>query len=271
MAPAHHHDHANVAADRFFALGICAALGVICILLWLNAYVWPPDASEPTMLNLLLAPRFHAYVLAGGIGLLALALLRGLGWWTDRKHVCTEPHGECGHAHGDHKHGSAPWRYAVLVLPVVLYSLGLPNRGLTSGPIDPKIDESEALVKIKNPRSVRYLDFLELKQAGGEVREELEGAIGHMKGHFIPGRQERVFGLGRWIIDCCGADARLVIGAVVATPEPLRHIRPNDWIEVEGVIQFVKRTDSKGILPVLRVQSMDKITNSTPERNPYLQ
>src|SRR5262245_10474480 len=189
MAPGHHHEHANVAADRFFALGICAALGVICILLWLNAYVWPPDSSDPTMLNLLLAPRFHAYVLVGGIGLLALTLLRGLGWRTERKHICTESHGECGHARCDHDHGWAPWRYAVLVLPVVLYSLGLPNKGLTSAAIDPKIDEAEAVVKIKNPNSVRYLEFLELKQAGGEAREELEGAMGNMKGHFVPSGQ----------------------------------------------------------------------------------
>jgi hypothetical protein len=34
----------------------------------------------------------------------------------------------CGH---DHAHGLNPWRYIVLLLPIVLYFLGLPNAGLT--------------------------------------------------------------------------------------------------------------------------------------------
>jgi hypothetical protein len=41
-----------------------------------------------------------------------------------------------GHAHGhDHDHGHdhswAPWRYVVLLIPIMLFLLGLPNRGLT--------------------------------------------------------------------------------------------------------------------------------------------
>src|SRR5262249_12016728 len=36
---------------------------------------------------------------------------------------------ECGHGH---EHGWNPWRYIVLLLPIVLYFLGLPNAGLTS-------------------------------------------------------------------------------------------------------------------------------------------
>src|SRR5262245_26983871 len=198
MAPAHHHDHSNVAADRFFALGICAALGVICILLWLSTYAWPPDSNDPTMLNLLLAPRFHMWVLVGGIGLLALAGLRGLGWWTESKHVCTESHGDCGHEHHDHERGWAPWRYAVLVLPVVLYSLGLPNKGLTSGTVDPHLGELESSIKVRNPNAIRYLGFLELKEANSEVREELEGRIGQMKGQLFPGPEPSVFSLGGW-------------------------------------------------------------------------
>src|SRR5262249_6847626 len=37
------------------------------------------------------------------------------------------------HDHGhDHDHGWAPWRYVVLLLPVVLYFLNLPNQGFTA-------------------------------------------------------------------------------------------------------------------------------------------
>ncbi len=49
-------------------------------------------------------------------------------------HTHTHDHGhDHGHGHDhdhdDHDHGWAPWRYAVLLVPVALFLLGLPNQG----------------------------------------------------------------------------------------------------------------------------------------------
>jgi uncharacterized membrane protein YraQ (UPF0718 family) len=40
------------------------------------------------------------------------------------------------HAHGDHEHSWAPWRYVVLLLPVVLYFLVLSNPSFDKEPVD---------------------------------------------------------------------------------------------------------------------------------------
>jgi uncharacterized membrane protein YcgQ (UPF0703/DUF1980 family) len=44
-----------------------------------------------------------------------------------------------GHSHDDHDHGWAPWRYVVLLVPIMLYLLGLPSKGLPlteAAPVD---------------------------------------------------------------------------------------------------------------------------------------
>jgi hypothetical protein len=40
----------------------------------------------------------------------------------------THDHGH-DHSHDDHDHGWAPWRYAVLLVPIALFLLGVPNEG----------------------------------------------------------------------------------------------------------------------------------------------
>src|SRR5262249_18283679 len=49
----------------------------------------------------------------------------------DHGHAHDHDH-DHGHDH-DHSHGWAPWRFVVLLLPVVLYFLNLPNEGFSSG------------------------------------------------------------------------------------------------------------------------------------------
>src|SRR5438128_617080 len=40
------------------------------------------------------------------------------------------------HAAEDHDHGWAPWRYVVLLVPVILFLLGLPNKPLQAPAVD---------------------------------------------------------------------------------------------------------------------------------------
>src|SRR5262249_33174841 len=77
----------------------------------------------------LLTDRFIGPVLYGGVGLIGLASLRGVGLWHDTRKAAGNSHGhhdpsECDHGHGDsHEHVFAPWRYAVLLLPLMLSGL----------------------------------------------------------------------------------------------------------------------------------------------------
>src|SRR5262249_19119922 len=147
------------------------------------------------MLNNMLAPQFHLYVLLSGIALVTLALLRGFALWVqvgkekehahdhDHEHVhdhghehhdhdehfhehgaaCTHDHAHdhghdhehhVGHAHAhhhhhdhdaaDHDHGWAPWRYVVLLVPVILFLLGLPSKGPQAGQTKPIFTQETA-------------------------------------------------------------------------------------------------------------------------------
>src|SRR5581483_654293 len=91
------------------------------------------------------------------------------------EHEHTHEHGECGHepghVHGpecghehhvhypaapmglhhmhahDHDHSWAPWRYVVMLVPVILFLLGLPNRGPAVGDAVVKVDMATDLVR----------------------------------------------------------------------------------------------------------------------------
>lgn len=148
----HHDDQASYFAEQLSTIAICGALGVVAVMMWSQ------DA-----LKLFLAPPFHLPVLLGGIVLLLLVAIRAIAVWQmvgtktpnhdhehdhdhDHEHdhdhahdACAHEHGACGHDHGHdhahdhgHDHNWNPWRYAVLLLPVVLFFLNLPNQGFSS-------------------------------------------------------------------------------------------------------------------------------------------
>ena len=78
MAHGHDHHHDDPAAyywEQLSTIGICGAFGVVCVLLWMHSYVWAQDGQQ-SMLKLFLAPRFHIWVLLGGIGLLLLVAVQ---------------------------------------------------------------------------------------------------------------------------------------------------------------------------------------------------
>lgn len=170
----HSHSHGDEATayfmDQLFAIGACGAIACVTIVLW-----------QSNLLGRMLHPKFHIYVLLGGLLLLTIVTIRAIALWLeagrgtvpaagaspdhghahshgeeacqhDHSHGVTaappshsHSHGEeaCQHDHGhapaavpdvkapthgdDHDHSYAPWRYIVLLLPVVLYFLALSN------------------------------------------------------------------------------------------------------------------------------------------------
>jgi len=178
-----------------------------------------------------------------------------------------------GHDHG-HDHGWAPWRYVVLLLPIVLCFLFLflsPIRELhaTSTDIDVGRLDGDANVAVKGDK-VEVLGFPELQDWARDrgMRQEWEGKIGRLKGQFVPGRDDHQFSLARFRIRCCAADA-IQLNAVLYSKERIDvPTMQGQWVEVEGVIQFHKRLDREEYVPVLIVRGRPQVVD--PDPSPYL-
>ena len=152
----HSHSHAHAAGDertayyldQLFAIGASGAIAAVTIVLY-----------QSGLLARMLHPKFHIYVLIGGLVLLAVVAIRALDIAFNapaddapppapplplghshghgeasavqphsHAHSHAQPAPEAHAAHGDgHDHSWAPWRYVVLMLPVLLYFLVLSN------------------------------------------------------------------------------------------------------------------------------------------------
>ncbi len=172
MAHVHDHDHDadTYYLDQLCLVGLSGLFAVVCLTMYFG---------NTEMLNRLLAPQFHLFVLLSGIALSVLVVIRSVALWRqsgqaaghthahghdhghhhhhdhdhahcdhDHDHAGCDGHehthehsheGGAGHSHGhthehghgaDHDHAWAPWRYVVLLVPIMLFFLGLPSRGL---------------------------------------------------------------------------------------------------------------------------------------------
>jgi hypothetical protein len=166
MGHTHGEDRSTYYMEQLCTIGICGLLGGVAVMLYYQ-----------NSLRFILADYLHVYVLWSGIALLGLVVLRAVGLWQSAGSLTACPdhdhdhehahehlhHGEHSHAnpahehphdcHHDHEHGLAPahdcghehsWnpgRYIVLLLPIVLYFLHLPNAGFSASGISIKADE----------------------------------------------------------------------------------------------------------------------------------
>src|SRR5262245_19805916 len=89
----HHHDGEDTYyIDQLCMVAICGAFGAVCLTL----YFW-----QTKMLELLLGPQFHIYILLSGAILLVLAVLRGAALWVQAGAVSHAGH---HHHHHDQQH-----------------------------------------------------------------------------------------------------------------------------------------------------------------------
>jgi hypothetical protein len=116
------------------------------------------------------------------------------------------------------------------------------------------------------------LGFKELDQAANspEGRKYFSGKNGTLKGQFAQGADDKRFSLVRFKINCCAADA-IPINVVIICQEPIRDVKPMQWVEVTGQIQFYKRSDKEEYVPVLMIPGRSAIVEVEPDNNPYLQ
>lgn len=135
--------------EQLLTILVCGGVGFVAVQLYLN-----------DMLKHILAPQFHLPVLLGGIAVLVLIVVRAVAVWREAGELvamdpndptCQQNHvhtAACNHLPGlpgapntdaelvdDHGHShDMSWVFArmlVLVFPVTLYFLGIPNAGLS--------------------------------------------------------------------------------------------------------------------------------------------
>jgi hypothetical protein len=176
-------------------------------------------------------------------------------------HDHSHEHGDCGHVHAagaplpvatvdnghdhGHEHGWGPWRYAVLLLPVMLYFLNLPSEGfsnLHASTVDPtglKFDTNAG-----EDLGIE-LSFKELEgvAATPEQRAYYSGKIVKLVGQFVPSSYgDRVFSLVRMKMNCCAADAIPLQATIMVDPKSKEVPNGADlrmrWVRVKGQLSF---------------------------------
>lgn len=136
--------------EQLLTILVCGGLGFVAVQLYLN-----------DMLKHILAPQFHVPVVIGGVGVFVLVALRAVSVWREAGELvpagdpndptCQVNHthtAACNHLPGmpgapeldenlvdDHGHShDMSWVFArmlILVFPIALFALGIPNAGLS--------------------------------------------------------------------------------------------------------------------------------------------
>jgi uncharacterized repeat protein (TIGR03943 family) len=260
-----HDDRNAYYLNQLFTIFVCGALGGVAVMLWWNGTI-----------ALMLHPKFFLWVLLGGMTLLMLVVLRAVAVWRSVDELAlvseqTHDHDHCGHehepchhqhAHGpghahDHEHGWAPWRYVVLLLPVVLYLLNLPNQGFSADAGGSELNR----LALNVPESVRStgqvnIGFVELQQASltSESREYYEGKTVTLTGQYLAFSPKR-FTLRRYKIACCAADAVKLDAVIMVDDKSPEKVDPDTyrdkWVEVTGRIHFFPKPGSNEFITAL--------------------
>lgn len=336
MAHDHAHDHGDSNSyylEQIFTIAVCGAIGAVMVMMCVAL----GDSQKRVSFLFGDNQTQHMRVLFGGLGLLALALVRGIYVWFavgpkpteahahthDHNHdhdhdACGHSHHACdhdhhdhhehehshehehgvktaaptaltslpltatpslapaghshdhdhshdhGHSHGhdhDHDHGWAPWRFMLLLLPVILFFLGLPNNGIAGREVQFSAEDQKALTKIGNTAGkgteVTLLTFNDLEKASRSLvdREDLEGKLVQVDGQYR-GSDPAHFTLVRYKINCCAADA-LPLNAVISINGPDQEKYKVDpaaysgkWVKVTGRVFFLPQAKGE-YLPVV--------------------
>jgi DUF1980 C-terminal domain len=331
----HDHDHAADAyyLDQLCMVGLCGAFGVIC----LSLYFWQtgmlnlllgPQFHPAVLLSgiaLVIVSAVRAAALWHESGRTATAHAHdhhehdhdhahdhdhghshegccGHDHAHDHEHAHGHHHGHshdhADHDHADHDHGWAPWRYVIMLLPIMLFLLGLPNKGPEAREPTHKVDTSQdaagfaGLIAAAPDNAVQVSTWLAALYLGGgdpepvnfkqleafaaapATRAEWQGKTVTVRGQFMPMSNDRVFSLVRFRIQCCAADA-IQLNVPIVSRESLfglqDRVNRNDWVKVTGTVAFRENREKRGeYFTAVMVPSLRAIEQCPPDTNPWV-
>jgi hypothetical protein len=182
----------------------------------------------------------------------------------DHAHEHTHDHDhDHGHSHDGHEHGWAPWRYVVLLLPVVLYFLDMPNQGFSVGMDSTQFSEVGNSVAAKGGKVIQGFQELERAAYTEQSRSDYAGMTAMAEGQVSPSCDRSHFALVRFRMNCCAADAMplKVIIEVSNDDEAGKMFNARNlqskWVQIKGVIQFRKLVGNEGYITVLQLKAAD--------------
>ena len=243
----HHHDHAHdhghshsdYYIEQLLTVLISGAFGMVAILMYFMG-----------MLNFLLVERFHLWVLAGGIALLVMTLIRGVALFLEDAH-------EHAHDHADHEHGNIFWRVVILAFPILLFCFGLPNSSFSQDYINKRLGKAEDLSQIGavdgKGGDVMHMTLQQLSTVtyNAKVMEQYEGRTVSLTGT-LRREGEGDYTLYTGSMACCVADT-VYLTARVITENFLPQMADDTTVQVEGVLQFVSSKKGREPIPVIVV------------------
>ncbi len=215
-------------------------------------------------------------------------------------HDHSHDHAKHGHSHGDHDasdhdHDWAPWRYVVAMLPIMLFLLGMPNKGPQARAEDVKTQadftqEAIEMVRIAASGTDPFVKLgaigalldeqeevkVDMKTLMGwadseSLRERNAGKMVSVRGQFLMLKgTDRLFSLARFKIGCCAADA-ILVSIPMMSREPISGIADNDWVKVKGKVDFVPKQGGGGMMTVVTAPRSRYVEKCLPESNPYIQ
>ncbi len=314
MAHSHAEPHAEPEStyflDQLCTIAVSALLGFTAIGLYSKGWL-------KTKFNLI--DRFHLPILIAGIALLVMVLFRAIAIWRQAGQIRNAEHAphnheaECSsehvhsnsensahdhghehshshaHSHGaseeEHDHSWAPWQYAVLIIPAVLFFLELPLDGFNRTRLDADLQDvtldpgtaqaqqglasvvgAPALLAFRKDSKPIHMRFSELSvhASRGQSRDYYEGRNVILEGYFRRAAgSDREFQLFRVMVNCCGTDSITLRSRIVA-PEALQGFNYMDWVQITGELSFQKIAGRNDYMPVIRIANMDKIEKMTP-------
>jgi uncharacterized membrane protein YcgQ (UPF0703/DUF1980 family) len=94
--------------------------------------------------------------------------------------------------------------------------------------------------------------FQQLQQASAtpESRQYYEGKTVQLVGRYLPGANDTTFGLVRYKMNCCAADAIPLSALIMLDPRSSQKLPPDlpgQWVQVRGQVQFWQRRDKPGV------------------------
>lgn len=286
-----HHDHAEPTTEALMQAILCGSLGLVGFLIYWGGKI-----------DIILAPKFHLWLLAGSVALLVLSAIRVFGVWKTLKKPAAskEGHGCCGHDHGhnhphdhghghhhdhdhsdangpdkkpcsthscghDHSHSYEPVKAVILMIPVGLFLLNLPNSTFAAMK-ELDLNNIDVNTDIKDKGAANNVNFLQLERAAqnADARQLYEGKTVTLVGQFA-GADDKKFTLIRYKMNCCAADAVPLNAAIFVDPKSPAKLKSKEWakewVKVKGQVQFLKMKDGQYVTALVLKPTSDEDLN----------